>query len=109
MNTRAAALLLNRSALRRAVEVFGRSAGTGETSVAISLFCQAWAVSVTRAAIADLVGRRRVPDLSAANTVLEFDGTGRPIGSQPLVPRFAAVADDSDAVRHPCAVILPDD
>ena len=108
MNIRAPALLHDPAALGRAVEAFGRAAGTDETPVAISLFCQAWAVSVTRAAIADLVGARRVPDLSAANTVLHFDGAGRPVGSEPLVPRFAAVADDKDAARHPCAEILAD-
>ncbi len=73
------------------VQAFGRAAGTDETgevhpppqmpiAVAASLLCQAWAVSVTRAAIASLVGARRVPDLAASNTVLSFDGDGRPTG-----------------------------
>ena len=56
------------------VQAFARAAGTDEIPVAISLLCQAWAVSVTRAAIASLVGARQVPDLAAANTVLSVDG-----------------------------------
>src|SRR5205085_741759 len=60
-------LLLDPPGLLRAVRAFGRAAGTDETGVAASLLCQAWAVGVTRAAIASLVGARPVPDLAAAN------------------------------------------
>ena len=55
-------LLRDRPALGRIVRAYGRAAGTDETAVAASLLFQAWAVSVTRPAIAGLVGARRVPD-----------------------------------------------
>ena len=54
--------------LFRMVQAFGRTAGTDELAVATSLLCQAWAVSVTRPAIAGLVGARRVTDFGASNT-----------------------------------------
>jgi hypothetical protein len=96
-------------ALLRAVRAFGRFAGTDETAVATSLFCQAWAVSITRAAIACLVGARRVPDMASSNTVLLFDEQGRPAGTTLITPRFAAVAGDDDAAADSRAEILPDD
>src|SRR5436190_24052994 len=96
-------LLTDSAALLRAVRGFGRSVGTDETAVAASLLCQAWAVSVTRAAIAGLVGARRVPDMASSNTVLLFDGSGRPVGSTTVTPRFAAVAGDDDAAADPRA------
>jgi hypothetical protein len=102
-------LLQDRPALFRVVRTYGRAVGTGETAVATSLFCQAWAVSVTRAAIACLVGARRVPDLTSSNTMLLFDGAGRPSGSALVATRFAAVAGDDDAAADPRAEILPDD
>ncbi|MEW6477251.1 MAG: IucA/IucC family C-terminal-domain containing protein [Actinomycetota bacterium] len=95
--------------LFRNVQAFGRAAGTDETAVAASLLCQAWAVSVTRAAIASLVGARRVPDLSAANTVLSFDRQGRPVEVSLLSPRFAAVAGDDEAATAPGAETVADD
>ena len=48
-------LAVSRPALTRAVGAFGRSRPTDDPAVAASLFAPAWAVSVTRAAIA---GRR---------------------------------------------------
>ena len=102
-------LLQDRPALVRAVRTYGRAVGTGETAVATSLFCQAWAVSVTREAIAGLVGARRVPDMASSNTLLLLDGTGRPAGSALVAPRFAAVAGDDGAAADPRAEILPDD
>jgi len=97
--------------LLRMVRSFGRSAGTDETAVAASLLLQAWAVSVTRAAIASLVGARRVPDLAAANTVLSVDGTGRPVAASLLKPRFAALATDAEAASAPAdqLELVPDD
>ena len=91
------------------VQAFGRAAGTDETPVAASLLCQAWAVSVTRAAIASLVGARRMPDLAAANTVLSVDGDGRPAEASLLTPRFAAVAGDPDAATALGAELVADD
>ena len=85
-------LLQDRPGLFRAVRTFGRSAGADETAVAASLFGQAWAVSVTRAAIACLVGARRVPDMGSSNTILLFEGAGRPTGATLVTPRYAAVA-----------------
>ena len=99
-------LLQDGPGLFRAVRAFGRSVGTDETAVAASLLCQAWAVSVTRAAIAGLVGARRVPDMASSNTVLLFDGSGRPVGSTTVTPRFAAVAGDDDAAADPRAEIV---
>ena len=107
--TPAQVLLLDPAALLRAVRAFGRASGTGETAVAASLFSQAWAVSVTRAAIACLVGARRVPDLAAANTLLVFDGASRPTGAALVQPRFAAVAGDEEAGADPGAEIVLDD
>ena len=95
--------------LLRAVRTFGRFAGTDETAVATSLFCQAWAVSVTRAAIACLVGARRVPDVASSNAILLFDTEGRPAAITLVTPRFAAVAGDDNAAADPRAEILPDD
>jgi hypothetical protein len=66
-------------------------------------------VSVTREAIADLVGVRRVPDLAASNTVLRFDAAGRPVGTTMLVDRFAAVVGDCDAAADPRAQLVADD
>src|SRR5258708_34498522 len=63
-------LLQDRPGLFRAVRAFGRSAGTDETAVAASLFGQAWAVSVTRGAIARLVGARPGARLASADTQL---------------------------------------
>lgn len=94
--------------LFRMVRAFGWAAGTDEsggihlppptqTGLAASLLCQAWAVSVTRAAVAHLVGDRRMPDVSASNTVLVINAEGRPAGVSLITPRFAAVAgDDTD-------------
>src|SRR5919204_1156944 len=87
--------------LLRMVLAFGRTAGTDELAVTASLLCQAWAVRVTRTAIAGLVGARRVADLSAANTVLHFDREGRPVAASPVTPRFAALAGDSEAAAGP--------
>ena len=106
--------------LSQMVRAFGRAAGTDETrglhlppptqtAVAASLLCQAWAVSVTRAAIASLVGVRRVPDLAAANTALFLDAEGRPAGASLLTPRFAAVAGDDEAAAAPWVEIVDDD
>jgi hypothetical protein len=105
----AASVLEDRPGLFRMVQAFGRTAGTGEIAVATSLLCQAWAVSVTRAAIAGLVGARRVADLAAANTVLLFDGEGRPVGASPVTPRFAALAGDREAAADPWAETVDDD
>lgn len=102
------------------VRAFGRAAGTDETrglhppppmeaSVAASLLCQAWAVSVTRAAIASLVGVRRVPDLAATNTELFLDREGRPAGASLLTPRFAAVVGDDEAAAAPGVELVDDD
>jgi ferric iron reductase protein FhuF len=102
-------LLQDGPALLRRVRAFGRAAGTDETAVATSLLCQAWAVSVTRAAIACLVGARRVPDMASSNTVLLFDGEGRPSGATPVTPRFAALAGDEEAESDPRAEIVADD
>lgn len=95
--------------LYRAVRAFGRSSGTDETAVATSLFVQAWAVNVTRAAIACLVGARRVPDMASSNTVLLLDTDCRPVGVTLVAPRYGAVAGDRDAEADPLARILPDD
>ena len=102
-------LLLDPPGLLRAVRAFGRAAGTDETGVAASLLCQAWAVGVTRAAIACLVGARRVPDLAAANTRILFDGAQRPAGAALIRPRFAAVVGDEEAGHDPEAEIVLDD
>lgn len=91
------------------VQAFGRAAGTDESAVAASLLVQAWAVSVTRAAIASLVGARRVPDLAASNTVLSFDGDGRPTGVSLRTPRFAALAGDDEAATAPGVELVNDD
>jgi ferric iron reductase protein FhuF len=104
----AKSVLQDRPGLYRMVQDFGRSAGTDESAVAVSLLCQAWAVSVTRAAIASLVGARRVPDLAASNTVVLVDRDGRPAGVSLLTPRFAAVAGDDEAADAPGAEIVPD-
>jgi ferric iron reductase protein FhuF len=105
----AAGALQDRRTLLHWVQAFGRTAGTDESAVAASLLCQAWAVSVTRAAVADLVGARRMPDLSAGNTRLVFDADGRPTGASPLTPRFAALAADSEALADPLAEIVADE
>jgi ferric iron reductase protein FhuF len=88
-------LIRRRRALAGAVESFGGTIGTDEQAVAASLFAQAWAVSVTRGAIACLAGERRVPDVAAANSNVLFDGTARPVGVVLNAPRFAAVAGDA--------------
>ena len=116
----AKSVLQDSPVLYRMVRVFGRSAGTDETgglhqppvtdmAVAASLLCQAWAVSVARAAIASLVGARRVPDLASANTALSIDADGKPVEASLLVPRFAALSGDGEAADAPGAVIVPDD
>jgi len=102
-------LLLDPPGLLRAVRAFGRAAGTDETGVDASLLCQAWAVGVTRAAIASLGGARRVPDLAAANTRLLFDEAHRPVGAAAIRPRFAAMMGDEEAGHDPEAEIVPDD
>jgi len=102
-------LLTDSAALLRAVRGFGRAIGTDETAVAASLLCQAWAVSVTRTAIACLVGARRVPDLAAPNTLLLFDASHRPAGARLVTPRFAAVEGDEEAGADPAAEIVIDD
>jgi ferric iron reductase protein FhuF len=102
-------LLDDRPALFRAVRAFGRAVGTGETAVAASLFGQAWAVGVTRPAIASLVADRRVPDVSAGNTVLRFDADHRPAGATPVTPRFAALAGDPVAAADPWAGLVADE
>jgi hypothetical protein len=102
-------LVQDRPGLYRAVRAFGRSSGTDETAVATSLFVQAWAVNVTRAAIACLVGARRVPDMASSNTVLLLDTDYRPAGVSLVAPRYAALAGDHDAEADPRAQILPDD
>src|ERR671924_570135 len=71
----ASELIHRRQALAGAVEAFGGNVGTDEQAVAASLFAQAWAVSVTRGAIACLAGERRIPDVAAANSALVFDST----------------------------------
>ncbi|HEV7535884.1 MAG TPA: IucA/IucC family C-terminal-domain containing protein [Acidimicrobiia bacterium] len=107
--TPAERFLLDPLVLRRVVRAFGRAVGTDEMGVAASLFCQAWAVGVTRAAIACLVGARRVPDLAAANTLILFDGASRPTGAGLMSRRFAAVAGDDEAGADPGAAIVVDD
>jgi Ferric iron reductase FhuF-like transporter/FhuF 2Fe-2S C-terminal domain len=95
--------------LYRMVRAFGWAAGTDENAVAASLLCQAWAVSVTRSAIATLVGAGRMPDMAASNTVLAINGEGRPAGASLLTPRFAAVAGGPDATGDPQAEIVADE
>ncbi|HEV7534773.1 MAG TPA: IucA/IucC family C-terminal-domain containing protein [Acidimicrobiia bacterium] len=102
-------LLQDGPALFRQVRAFGRAAGTDETAVATSLLCQAWAVAVTREAIASLVGARRVPDLASSNAVLLFNDDGRPAGVTLVSPRYAAVAGDDEAADDPLAEIVADD
>ena len=111
MNTEmgAASALEDSTRLVQMVQAFGRAAGTDELAVAASLLCQAWAVSVTRPAIAGLVGARRVADLSSANAVLRFDGEGRPAVASPATPRYAALAGDGEAASDPWAEIVDDD
>ena len=95
--------------LYRMVRAFGRAAGTDETPVAASLLCQAWAVSVTRAAVSSLVGARRMPDVAASNTVLDLDRQGRPGAVSLITARFAAVTGDPELAGNPGAEIVPDD
>ena len=102
-------LLRDAGALRRAVRAFGRAVGTDETAVAASLLLQAWAVSVTRPAIAGLVGSRRVPDLAASNTILHFDETQRPTGTALVTPRFAVVEGDEAAADSRAESVANDD
>src|SRR5581483_3154455 len=109
LDAAAGRLLDDPAALHRAVQAFGRGAGTGETGVAASLLCQAWAVAVSRTAIAGLVGRRRVPDVAAANTRLVFDAARRPAGAALVSRRFAAVVGDDEAGADPAAEIVLDD
>jgi ferric iron reductase protein FhuF len=101
-------LLRDAGALHRTVRAFGRAAGADETAVAASLLLQAWAVSVTRPAIAGLVGARRVPDLSASNTLLLFDDRHRPAGTALVTDRFAVV-DGDGAAADPRAESVADD
>jgi ferric iron reductase protein FhuF len=116
----AAGALEDSLGLFRMVQAFGRTAGTDEIRglhlppptqirVATSLLCQAWAVSVTRPAIAGLVGARRAADLGAANTVVQFDGEGRPVAVSPVTPRFAALPGDTEAATNPWAEIVDHD
>ena len=119
MNTSVAAsdALENGPDLFRMVRAYGRAAGTRglhlppetEPAVAASLLLQAWAVSVTRVAIASLVGARRMPDVTLSNTIVTFDGQGRPAGASLLAPRFVAVAGDEAATADPWAEIVPDE
>ena len=109
MTVGAAGALDDSLRLFRMVQAFGRTAGTDELAVATSLLCQAWAVSVTRPAIAGFVGARRVTDLSAPNALLQFDGEGRPIGASPVTPRFAALPGDTEAATDPWAEIVEDE
>jgi len=114
MNKRmgAASALGDSPRLLRMVQAFGRTTGSDELAVATSLLCQAWAVSVTRPAIAGLVGARRVADLSAKNTLLAFDADGRPAGASAATPRYAALAADFSshkAAADPWAEIVDDD
>src|SRR3954454_5883010 len=102
-------LLQDGPALFRHVRAFGRAAGTDETAVATSLLCQAWAVAVTREAIASLVGARRVSELASSNNVLLFDGDGRPTRATLASPCYAAVAGDDEAADDPRAEIVADD
>lgn len=95
--------------LFRMVQAFGRTAGTDEIAVAASLLCQAWAVNVTRPAIAGLVGARRVTDLGADNTELLFDEEGRPAGAFAIAPRYAALAGDREAAGDAWAEIVDDE
>ena len=95
--------------LLRMVRAFGWAAGTDEPAVAASLLCQAWAVSVTRSAIASLVGARRMPDMAASNTVLAINDEGRPAGASLLTPRYAAVAGDQEAAGDSRAEIVADE
>jgi Ferric iron reductase FhuF-like transporter/FhuF 2Fe-2S C-terminal domain len=95
--------------LYRAVRAFGRASGTDETAVATSLFVQAWAVTITRATIACLVGARRVPDMASSNTILLLDANSKPTAVTLVAPRYAAVAGDADAEADQRAEILPDD
>lgn len=101
-------LMQDRPALYRAVRAFGRSSGTDETAVATSLFVQAWAVNVTRAAVACLVGARRVPDVASSNTALLLDGGYRPVGLTLIAPRYAAIVGDHEAEADPRAHIVAD-
>jgi hypothetical protein len=102
-------LLQDGPGLFRAVRAFGRASGTDETAVAASLLCQAWAVNVTRAAIACLVAVRRMPDVSSSNTILLIDRDGRPAGATLVSPRFAALAGDEEAASDPLAELVADD
>jgi ferric iron reductase protein FhuF len=100
-------LTRHRTELAGALQAFGRTVGTGELPVAASLFIQAWAVNVTRAAIACLASERRVPDVAAANSALVFDATDRPAQVVLAAPRFAVVAGDS-ASSDLAAEVVPD-
>src|SRR5436305_330310 len=102
-------LLRDAPALHRAVRAFGRAAGTDETAVAASLLLQAWAVSVTRPAIAGLVGARRVPDLAASNTILFFDEAHRPARTAAVTPRCAVVKGDEAAAGSWAESVADDD
>jgi ferric iron reductase protein FhuF len=106
---RADRLLDDPRAVGRAVRAFGAAAGTVEPAVAASLFAQAWALHVTRPALAPLVVGRRVADAAAANTVVLFDRRHRPVGTAPVTPRYAAVAGDVLAAGDPRAELLADD
>jgi hypothetical protein len=106
MKLGAANALEDSPGLFRLVQAFGRTAGTDDIAVAASLLCQAWAVSVTRPAIAGLVGARRVTDLGAANTELWFDGKSRPVGASTLTPRHAVLAGDPTAAADPWAQVV---
>ena len=105
----AASALEDSSRMFGLVQAFGRTAGTDEIAVAASLLCQAWAVSVTRPAIAGLVGARRVADLGAANTEMVFDGKSRPVGASAATPRQAALASDHPAAADPWTELVEDE
>jgi ferric iron reductase protein FhuF len=110
MNTcRADRLLDDPRALAGAVRRFGAAAGTVDMAVAASLFAQAWAVAVSRPAIAPLATGRRMPDTAAANTVVLLDARHRPAGSAPVTPGYAATAGDTVAGGDPWAEVVADE
>jgi hypothetical protein len=92
--------------LEEVLDRLGRAYGTYHRAYVGTTLIRGYLWRLLAPAAAAFLTERRVPDPSAHNVALRFDGRGFADGLAFLSPAFAALPDDPDA-GHPEAVVLP--
>ncbi len=100
-------LLATEGVLKELLGLFGKYVNTERPFLQVALFMPYYTHLFVPAVVYGLYVLKRVPDLSAQNFALRFDGSGEIVESAYPSRRFAALPSDS-AAMHEDATTVPD-